>query len=87
MTFNDPKTNPITKELRKQAVEKGLMKFNEIVVIAGSNYVNVVKKVFPNKKIITPLKGLGSMGAMISAMKKAIRSVRSSNQFPRAIYA
>lgn len=77
VTFNDPKTNPITvEELRKQAVKKGLTKYDEIVVVAGSNYVNIVKRVFPHKKIVTPLKGLGSMGAMISAMKKAIREGR-----------
>ncbi len=77
VTFNDPKTNPITvEELRKQAVEKGLMKYDEIVVVAGSNYVNIVKRVFPDKKIIAPLRGLGGMGSMISAMKKAIREGR-----------
>ena len=48
------------------------MKYDKIVVIAGSNYVNIVKKVFKGKKIFTPLKGLGGMGPMISAMKRAI---------------
>ncbi len=77
VTFNDPKTNPIgVEELRKQAEEKGLTKYDEIVVVAGSNYVNIVKKVFAGKKILTPLKGLGGMGPMISAMKKAIREGR-----------
>ncbi|HIH69528.1 DUF6884 domain-containing protein [Methermicoccus shengliensis] len=74
VTFNDPKTNPISvEELRKQAEQKGLMRYDEIVVVAGSNYINIVKKVFAEKKIITPLKGLGGMGPMISAMKKAIK--------------
>ncbi|AGK61354.1 hypothetical protein Asulf_01363 [Archaeoglobus sulfaticallidus PM70-1] len=74
VTFNDPKTNPIgVEELRKQVEEKGLMKYDEIVVVAGSNYVNIAKRVFAGKKILTPLKGLGGMGPMISAMKKAIR--------------
>lgn len=74
VTFNDPRTNPISvDELRKQAEEKGLMKYDEIVVVAGSNYANIVRKVFRRKKIITPLKGFGGMGPMISAMKRAIR--------------
>jgi len=74
VTFNDPKTNPIgVDELRKQAEMKGLMKYDEIVVVAGSNYVNIVKKVFEGKKITAPLKGLGGMGQMISVMKKAIK--------------
>jgi len=34
--------------------------------------VNTVKKVFKGKKIVAPLQGLGGMGKMISAMKKAI---------------
>jgi len=74
VTFKDPKTNPINvEELRRQAERKGLMKYDEIVVVAGSNYVKVVEKVFTGKKIITPLKGLGGMGPMISSMKKAIK--------------
>jgi len=77
VTFNDPKTNPISvEELRKQAERKGLMKYDEIVVVAGSEYVKIVKKVFAGKRIITPLKGLGGMGSMISAMKRAIREGR-----------
>ncbi len=74
VTFNDPRTNPINvEELRKQAERKGLTKYDEIVVVAGSRYVKVVEKVFTGKRIITPLKGLGGMGPMISAMKKAIK--------------
>ena len=74
VTFKDPRTNPISvEELREQAEEKGLMKYDEIAVVAGSEYVKVVKKVFTGKRIITPLKGLGGMGPMISAMRKAIK--------------
>ncbi len=74
VTFNDPRTNPINvEELRKRAERKGLTKYDEIVVVAGSRYVKVVEKVFTGKRIITPLKGLGGMGPMISAMKKAIK--------------
>ena len=74
VTFNDPNTNPTSvEELRKQAERKGLTKYDEIVVVAGSEYVKIVRKVFAGKRIITPLKGFGGMGPMISAMKKAIR--------------
>ncbi len=74
VTFNDPKTKPISvEELKRQAEVKGLMKYDEIVVVAGSKYANIVKKVFAGKKIRTPLAGLGGMGPMISAMKKAIK--------------
>jgi len=74
VTFNDPGTNPIgVEELRKQAERKGLMKYDEIVIVAGSSYVEMVRKVFAGKRIVTPLKGLGGMGAMMAAMKRAIR--------------
>jgi len=74
ITFNKPKTNPITiEELRVQAMEKGLMKYDELVVVAGSAYLNIVREVFSGKKIFAPLKGAGGMGNMISLMKKAIR--------------
>jgi hypothetical protein len=73
VTFKDPQTNPITVEkLRKQAEEKGLTKYDEIIIVAGREYVAVVRRVFPEKKIITPLKEAGGMGTMISIMKKAI---------------
>lgn len=77
VTFNDPKTNPISvNELKKQAKQKKLMKYDEIVVVAGSKYVRIVEKVFTGKKITTPLKGLGGMGPMISAMRWAIKEGR-----------
>lgn len=77
VTFNDPSTNPIgVEELRKQAKEKGLIKYDKIVVIAGSNYANIVREVFRDKNIVTPLSGLGGMGPMISVLKKAINEGR-----------
>ncbi|MEM2087010.1 MAG: hypothetical protein QXF06_06340 [Archaeoglobaceae archaeon] len=42
-------------------------------MIAGREYVEIAKKVFQNKVIRTPLKGLKSMDLMISAMNKAIK--------------
>ena len=46
VTFNDPKTNPISvEELRKQAERKGLMKYDEIVVVAGRSYDEVIMRI------------------------------------------
>ena len=74
VTFNDPSTNPISvEELKRQAEEKGLMEYDEIVVVAGSNYVNMVRRVFRGKKVVAPLVGLVGMGLMISALKRAVR--------------
>ena len=52
------------------------MRYKEIVVIGGREYVDIAKKVFKGKRIITPLQGLGGIGRMISAMKSAIRAGR-----------
>lgn len=77
VTFNDPRTNPIgVEELRRQAERKGLMKYDEVVVVAGGRYVEIVKRVFVGKRIVTPLKGLRGMGEMMAAMKRAIREER-----------
>lgn len=74
VTFKNPRTNPIgIEELRRQAEEKCLMKYDEVVVVAGNDYAKIVKKVFERKRIRTPLVGLGKMGNMISEMKKAIK--------------
>ncbi|MGB9622320.1 MAG: DUF6884 domain-containing protein [Desulfofundulus sp.] len=73
VTFKEQGTNPITvEELRNQAEEKGLTKYDEIIVIAGREYVEIVRKVFPDKKVIAPLKEARGMGVMISMMKKAM---------------
>jgi len=74
VTFKNLKTNPISiEELTKQAQEKELIKYDEIVVIGSSQYVDIVKKVFAGQKIFTPLQGLGRIGVMMSAIKKAVR--------------
>jgi len=74
VTFNDPSTNPISvEELKRQAEEKGLMRYREIVVVAGRNYVEMVREVFKEKRVDAPLAGLGGMGLMISALRRAVR--------------
>jgi len=42
------------------------------VVIGGREYVDIAKKVFKGKRIITSLQGLGGIGRMISAMESVI---------------
>ena len=67
VTFEDERI----EELRKQAEEKGLMKYDEIIVLAGKKYFEIVKKVFEGKKIYEPLKGL-RLGEKIHKIKEAI---------------
>jgi len=77
VTFNDPSTNPISlEELRRQAEEKGLMRYDEIVVLAGRKYVHIIKKVFKDKKVLTPLERFPNMGSKISALIKSIKDGR-----------
>lgn len=72
VTFNNPGSGAIRlAELKKQAVEKGLMDYDVIIVLAGTRYARVVENVFHGKRIITPLKGM-SMGQMISALKGGV---------------
>lgn len=74
VTFKKKSTNPIKiEELIMQAHEKGLYKYDAIVVLGGKEYVEVVKKVFQGKKIINPLEGL-VYGKKIKRLKEALLS-------------
>jgi len=58
VTFNDKRTNPISvEELSKQVKEKGLDKYEEILVLGGKKYVSMVRKAFSKKKVYVPLEG------------------------------
>ncbi|MFW6047375.1 MAG: DUF6884 domain-containing protein [Candidatus Woesearchaeota archaeon] len=51
VSFNDKTTNPISvDELKTQVEEKELNNFDELVVLGGKKYINIIKKVFPDKK-------------------------------------
>jgi hypothetical protein len=74
VTFNDPKTHPITiSEMITSAQLKNLYAYDQIVVVAGKNYVDMAKQVFPGKHIHDPLKGCTGNGFMMQRMKEAIR--------------
>ena len=73
VTFNDKRTNPISvEELSKQVKEKGLDKYEEILVLGGKKYVSMVRKVFSKKKIYVPLEGYKGIGYMMDRINKAI---------------
>lgn len=74
VTFSDLKTNPISLDtLAQQIAPKGLNCFDEITVVAGKNYVNVIKNLMPNLKIETPLSGCKGNGYMVKKMNEAIK--------------
>lgn len=85
VTFNDLPSNPISIPLMISSARfKGLLSYDQFVVIAGKNYVNMAKQVFPGKVIINPLKGCAGNGIMINRMKSAIKNGRPilSNGLP-----
>lgn len=65
-TFNSKKPNFVF--LSKQIREYGL-KPQVVIILGGSVYVNVVRKVFRNSEILTPLRGL-SIGKMLQILDK-----------------
>lgn len=72
VTFSKPKTDPITiGELKAQATKKGFEKYQNIVVIAGKEYVRRVQRVFPEKAISTPLINCGTQGKMMRKLRDA----------------
>lgn len=76
VTFKKKKTNPITvDELSIQVREKGLDKYDKIIVLGGQDYSNVIKEVFPGKDIYEPLYGLRmghSMGKLNDSIKRGV---------------
>jgi hypothetical protein len=73
VSFNDPESGPITAdELTRQALERGLGVFDEVVVLGGKNYVAMIEQAFAEKRVRTPLKGAKGIGYMMGMMNEAI---------------
>ncbi|MHC1564198.1 MAG: DUF6884 domain-containing protein [Candidatus Hecatellaceae archaeon] len=61
VTFKKPSTNSISiSQLREQVKRKQLNKFDEVTVLGGSDYADIIKKVFEEfpVKIKAPVAGL-----------------------------
>ena len=75
VTFNDLKTNPISKpDLIYQINQKNLDQYDKIVVVAGKKYLQMLKEVFPDKKIENPLDGCAGIGFMMKRLNNLINS-------------
>lgn len=73
VSFNKKKTNPITvSELKQQAIEKDLCRFNVIVALGGKKYTSIVEDTFSDKNVLTPLIGCKGIGYMMGKLNKAI---------------
>jgi len=61
------------EELSKQVAEKGLDKFDRIVVLGGKCYVDIVKEVFRGKEIHAPLIDCRGIGEMMKKINEAVQ--------------
>ena len=77
VTFKDRKTRPISNsDLIKTADLKGLLDYQHIIAVTGTDYLERIRSVFRDKTVYAPLAGCKSMGEMIRKLKKAIESGR-----------
>ena len=75
VSFNKKSTKPISLQvLSIQVMKKGLDKYDCIVILGGKNYVDIVKKVFYQKKVYAPLSNCRGIGYMMEKLDKAIQS-------------
>jgi len=75
VTFKKRSSNPISiPELAIIARSKGLLSFDELVVIAGREYVAMVRQVFQGKEIHNPLDGCAGNGIMMNRLDTAIKN-------------
>jgi hypothetical protein len=74
VTFKRPSTHPIKiPELVQIAHDKQLFQFEGLVIVAGHDYSEIARQVFPGKVIVTPLAKCRNMFEMIQKMNKAIK--------------
>lgn len=71
-TFKRKSTRPVRLSvLRDQAQTLGLHEFDLIIGLGGASYLNVVRQVFDDDRIVFPFIGL-TMGRSLHAIKTAI---------------
>ncbi|EJV80529.1 MULTISPECIES: DUF6884 domain-containing protein [Bacillus] len=61
------------EKLQKQMVDKSLLQFDEIVLLAGKKQKKVVTKLYPEEMITYPLEGCKGIGYMLQRLKEAVK--------------
>ncbi|PWE72635.1 hypothetical protein B1R38_12925 [Bacillus cereus] len=61
------------EQLQKQMVDKSLLQFDEIVLLAGKKHKKVVTKLYPEEMITYPLEGCKGIGYMLQWLKEAVK--------------
>lgn len=63
--FHHKNSKPITiEEIKIQIIDKKLGNYDKIIIIGGNYYTELIKNLFPKKKVFNPLgecKGIGHM--------------------------
>jgi hypothetical protein len=64
-----------TEDLRNQIKEKGLMEFQEIIVLGGKKYTKVISEIFGESyQVSYPLSDCKGIGYMLQRLNKAVES-------------
>ncbi|AUB64012.1 hypothetical protein CSW12_13595 [Bacillus cereus] len=61
------------EKLQKQMVDKSLLQFDEIVLLAGKKHKKVVTKLYPEEMITYLLEGCKGIGYMLQRLKEAVK--------------
>ncbi|EEM41450.1 hypothetical protein bthur0004_25870 [Bacillus thuringiensis serovar sotto str. T04001] len=61
------------EQLQKQMVDKSLLQFDEIVLLAGKKHEKVVTKLYPEEMITYPLEGCKGIGYMLQRLIEAVK--------------
>ncbi len=73
--FDRPEMFPLSiKKLALQARTLKLNQYGTVIVLAGQAYLDVLRGVFPQAEIKSPLLGMGGIGTMISALTVAVKT-------------
>ena len=68
------------EQLKQQMIEKDLLQFDEIVLLAGKKHKKVVTQLYPEEIITYPLAGCKGIGYMLQRLKGAVGKVRNYNR-------
>ncbi|MGE6593111.1 DUF6884 domain-containing protein [Bacillus mycoides] len=62
------------EQLKQQMIDKDLLQFEEIVLLAGKKHKKVVTKLYPEEIITYPLEGCKGIGYMLQRLKGAVEA-------------
>jgi hypothetical protein len=62
------------EQLKQQMIDKDLLQFEEIVLLAGKKHKKIVTKLYPEEIITYPLAGCRGIGYMLQRLKGAVEA-------------